>query len=74
MRLSDFSDGWIGKRIRDRIDKKSGIVVAYDEINQTVTILFDDGEKRIIPHHRDSNAHQPFGVFYTNRYWDGPVK
>ena len=68
--VANIVSNWVGRRIRDRIDIKSGAIVKYNEKNQIVVILFDDGEKRTIPHFRDFKSNQPHGVFYTNRYWD----
>ena len=74
MKLSNINNDWVGVRIRDRVDMKNGVVTDYSLAKKTVTIKFDDGELRTIPHHRDPNKHQPKGAFYTNRYWDGPTK
>jgi len=73
MKLSMLCE-WIGTKVRDRIDMKNGTIIDYNLDKEIVIIKFDDGEIRTIPHHRDPNEEQPHGVFYTNRYWTGPIK
>jgi len=62
MKLSNMNDRWIGTRIRDRVGTKNGTITAHNLIDKTVTIKFDDGELRTIPHHMRPGL--PNGAFY----------